>query len=149
MAEELRFASKEDVLSAIDDVFHNESDLDESGITVVYEARDDEMGCTIRLIGEVGTEAQLQVAEQLVTDVLGLPDIDNRLHVNESLRDEHPGTDKPVRLEEDTDYMGETLEAIDGGVVDEEFGWSPPDHPIPETTRSYDREHPKHRDEYE
>ncbi len=137
--EELRYAAKEDVLEAIDDAFHTADELDESGIKVVYQPRDDEMGCTIRLFGEVTSESERQVAAQILTDVLGLPDVDNRLVVQEALREEGPGFDKPVR--DDTDYMGEGLELIDDGVVNDEFGYSPPDHPIPETTTEEDQDH--------
>lgn len=130
--DDLRTAPKQDVLDAIEDAFHNTEDLDETDIQVIYEPRDDEMGCTIRLIGRVGTETERQVAGQIITDVLGLPDLDNRLHVEESLREDAPLFNKPIH--DDTDYMGEALELLDEGVVDDEFGYIPPDHPIAETT---------------
>jgi hypothetical protein len=137
--EELRFASKEEVLEAVEDALHSADALNESGIKVVYEPRDDEMGCTIRLYGEVGSESERQVAMQILTDVLGLPDVENHLFVNEALREEGPGFEKPVR--DDTDYMGEGLELLDSGLVNDEFGYTPPDHPIPETTVEEDTGH--------
>ena len=130
--DDLRIAPKQDVLDAIADAFHETDELDESEIQVIYEPRDDEMGCTIRLIGVVGTETERQIAGQIVTDVLGLPDLDNRLYVEEALREDTPGYDKPPHHDED--YLGEALEAIDEGVVNDEFGYAPPDRPIPETT---------------
>ena len=142
MAEELRFASREEVLEAIRDEFHNDTDLDDGGIEVAYLARNDEMGCTIRLTGEVGSDSEVQVAQQLLTDVLGLPDVDNRLFVSESLREEAPGFYKRHHNEgEDTDHMGETLELLDSGTINDEIGYTPPDHPIPETTQEGDRRH--------
>lgn len=142
MAEELRFASREEVLEAIEDAFHNETDLDDGDIEVTYVSREDEMGCSIILSGEVGNETEVQVAEQIVTDVLGLPDVDNRLFVSESLREEAPGFYKRHHNEsEDTDHMGETLELLEQGTIDDEVGYTPPDHPIPETTQAEDRAH--------
>lgn len=147
MAEELRFASREEVLDAIDDALHAAEEIDESGIEVVYQPRNDEMGCTIILLGEVGTEAERQIAERILTDVLGLPDVDNRLHVAEAIREEAPLVGKPTR--EDTDLLGEAIEVIEEGVVDEEFGYIPPDRPIPEANTEEDLRHTPHRFEEE
>jgi hypothetical protein len=129
--DDLRTAPRDDVLEAIADAFHGTDELDETEIEVIYEPRDDEMGCTIRLIGVVGTETERQIAGQIITDVLGLPDLDNRLYVAEALREDTPGYDKPVH--DDTDYFGEALEALEDGVVDDEVGYTPPDRPILES----------------
>ncbi len=134
--DDLRFASRDDVLEAIDDAFHTTDALDETEITVIYEPRKDEMGCTIRLIGTVASSTELQIASQIVTDVLGLPDLDNRLVVAEADRESAPGYDKPVH--DDTDYLGEALELLEGGTVDDEFGYIPPDHPIAEENTETD-----------
>lgn len=130
--DDLRNASRDDVIDAIEDAFHTTDELDETEITIVYEPGRGEMGPTIRLLGAVGTETERQIASQIITDVLGLPDVDNRLVVNEAIREDAPGFDKPVH--DDEDVMGEALEAIDGGLVNDEFGYSPPDHPIAEFT---------------
>lgn len=130
--DDLRAASRDEVQDAIEDAFHTADALDETEITVVVEPKAGEMGPTIRLLGRVATESERQIAGEIVTDVLGLPDLDNRLAVVESGREDAPGFDKPIH--DDTDYMGEALEALDGGLVDDEFGYIPPDHPIPETT---------------
>lgn len=130
--DDLRSASREEVLDAIEDAFHMTDELDETEISVIYEPGAGEMGPTIRLIGRVGTENERQIASQIITDVLGLPDVDNRLAVNEAMREDAPGYDKPVH--DDEDVLGDALEAIDGGVVNDEFGYSPPDHPIAEYT---------------
>lgn len=129
--DDLRTAPEEDVLDAIADAFHGTDELDETEIQVFYEAGEGEMGPKIRLIGRVGTETERQIAAQIITDVLGLPDVDNRLHVEGSLREDTPGFDKPVH--DDTDYLGEALEAIDGGTVNDEIGYAPPDRPILES----------------
>lgn len=134
--EDIRFRSREEVLAAIEDLFHTTAELDDTGIEVVYQARPGEGGCGILLKGEVGSENERQLARLLISDVLGIPDVDNRLHVSESLREDAPGFNKAQS--DDTDYLGETLEAIDEGVVNDEFGYIPPDHPIPETTTDAD-----------
>lgn len=132
--DDLRNASRDEVIDAIEDAFHTTDQLDETEITVIYEPGRGEMGPTIRLIGRVATENERQIAAQIITDVLGLPDVDNRLSVSEAMREDAPGFDKPVH--DDEDILGDALEAIDGGLVNDEFGYSPPDHPIAEFTES-------------
>jgi hypothetical protein len=134
--DDLRTASRDEVLDAIDDAFHGTDELDETEIQVIYEPRNDEMGCTIRLFGAVGTETERQIASQIITDVLGLPDVDNRLRVDEASREDAPYYNKPVH--EDTDYIGEALEVLDGGTINDELGYAPPDRPIAETTTPYE-----------
>ncbi len=130
---DLRTASREEVLDAIDDSFHGTPELDDTEIEVYYEpGTNDEQGPSIKLVGRVASENERQIAQQIITDVLGLPDCQNMLRVDEALREDAPGYDKVQR--EDTDYMGEALELLDEGVIDDEIGYTPPDHPIPETT---------------
>lgn len=132
--DDLRNASRDDVIDAIEDAFHMTDELDETEITIVYEPGKGEMGPTIRLLGRVGTENERQIAAQLITDILGLPDVDNRLSVSEAMREDAPGFDKPVH--DDEDILGDALEAMDAGLVNDEFGYSPPDHPIAEFTEA-------------
>jgi hypothetical protein len=130
---DLRSASREEILDAIDDAFHGTPELDDTEIEVFCEkGTNPEMGPSIKLVGTVGSENERQIAEQIITDVLGLPDCQNMLQVNEASREGAPGYDK--QQTDDTDYMGEALELLDEGVIDDEIGYTPPDHPIPETT---------------
>ena len=130
---DLRSASREEVLEAIADAFHTTAELDDTEIEVFVEkSTNEEQGPAIKLVGRVASENERQIAQQIVTDVLGLPDCQNMLEVSEALREDAPGYEKFQR--DDTDFMGEGLELLDEGVIDDDFGYIPPDRPIPETT---------------
>lgn len=109
----------------------------------------------VRLSGRVGTESEYRIAEHVVTDVLGLTDVQNELVVDSLRRaespiaiDEHlvdenaheglllgdrPGTESPEaeHLHEDVraELFGtaDVQKAIEGGIP-----WIPPDSPTPE-----------------
>lgn len=110
---------------------------------------------TVVLGGRVGTEAELRVAEHIVTDLLGIPSVRNELLVDPIRRaispeaiddhladeDEHAGLllgDRPVGLSPEAEHLHEDLdarlygttdlqEAIEGGTA-----WIPPERPTPE-----------------
>ena len=44
----------------------------------------------VRLQGRVGTESELRIAEHVLTDVVGIPEVDNQLVVDAIRRDETP-----------------------------------------------------------
>lgn len=109
----------------------------------------------VRLSGRVGTESEYRVVERLLTDVLGLSEVQNDLVVDPIRRaespiaiDEHladedaheglllgdrPGTDSPEadHLREDTraELFGtaDVQKAIEGAIP-----WIPPESPTPE-----------------
>ena len=109
----------------------------------------------VRLSGRVGTESEYRIVEHVVTDVLGLSEVNNELVVDSIRRaespvavdehlvdeDEHAGlllgdrarTESPEaeHLSEDVraELFGtaDVLKAIEGGIP-----WNPPDSPTPE-----------------
>lgn len=115
----------------------------------------------VRLSGRVGTESELRVVEHLLTDVLGLSEVQNELVVDPIRRaespiaiDEHladedaheglllgdrPGTDSPEadHLREDTraELFGtaDVQKAIEGAIP-----WIPPESPTPEGSSGTD-----------
>ncbi|HSJ23298.1 MAG TPA: BON domain-containing protein [Longimicrobiales bacterium] len=70
----------EEVAQLVREQLDSYSDLDADGIDVQVQDG------TVTLSGRVGTEAELQVMEQLLTDVLGLQDVANELVVDELTR---------------------------------------------------------------
>lgn len=109
----------------------------------------------VRLSGRVGTESEYRIVEHVVTDVLGLTEVNNELVVDSIRRaespeaidehlvdeDEHAGlllgdrarTESPEaeHLQEDVgaELFGtaDVQKAIEGGI-----SWNPPDSPTPE-----------------
>ncbi|MEO7822876.1 MAG: BON domain-containing protein [Gemmatimonadaceae bacterium] len=77
----------------------------------------------VRLSGRVGTESEYRIVEHVVTDVLGLSEVNNELVIDSIGRAE-----SPVAID-DAELFGtaDVLKAIEGGIP-----WNPPDSPTPE-----------------
>ena len=126
---------------------HNLVDVDDINVHV-------EKG-RVRLLGRVGTEAQLRVAEHVLTDQLGLQDVSNELMVDpirravspedidEHLNDEDRAEglllgDRAVPLSPEAELQQEDLDARLVGTTDvgksiaEGTAWIPPESPTPE-----------------
>lgn len=74
---------------------HNGLDIDDMVVEV-------ENGM-VRLQGRVGTDAELRIAEHVLTDVVGVPEVDNQLVVDALRRAETPvDIDDHLRMEEAT-----------------------------------------------
>lgn len=109
----------------------------------------------VRLIGRVGTEGEARVAERVLTDVLGLPNVMNELAVDATLRAESPEAmddhlvdeerheglllgDRPVPLSPEAEHLEEDRDAQLYGTVDRQKAmeegatWIPPESPTPE-----------------
>jgi hypothetical protein len=126
---------------------HNLIDVDDINVHV-------EKG-RVRLIGRVGTEGQLRVAEHVLTDQLGLQDVSNELMVDPIRRavspediDEHLNDedrteglllgDRAVPLSPEAELQHEDLDARLYGTTDvgktiaDGTAWIPPESPTPE-----------------
>ncbi|HET8654681.1 MAG TPA: BON domain-containing protein [Longimicrobiaceae bacterium] len=108
----------------------------------------------VTLNGEVGTDGEFQVAEEIVHDVLGIEDYSNELVVGEIHRGEAPsGADEAVVQDEEVDdQLGETgsqqsdtaehiMQHLDsdtfgthdvGTAIRDGTSYVPPDRPIPD-----------------
>ncbi|HKG93711.1 MAG TPA: BON domain-containing protein [Gemmatimonadaceae bacterium] len=109
----------------------------------------------VRLLGRVGTEAELRVAEHVLTDVLGLTDVSNELLVDSIRRAESPEAiddhladeaereglllgDRPDSTSPEAEHLEEDLDARLYGTADvqksieEGTAWIPPTSPTPE-----------------
>ena len=123
--------------------------VDEADISVVVEDG------VVLLAGRVGTEAQLKIAEHIVTDVLGIEQFENQLVVDPLRRalspeaidehlvdeDEHSGLllgDRAVSLDPEAESVVEDIDARLYGTrdvqkaIEEGTSWNPPDTPTPE-----------------
>src|ERR671937_832350 len=90
----------------------------------------------VRLAGRVGTESERRVAEHVVTDVLGLEQVENELLVGDRAPPLNPETehlvdDLDARLYGTTDVQN----AIERGTA-----WIPPTSPTPEGLSGTDAE---------
>ena len=126
---------------------HRGLDIDEIDVHV-------EQG-VVQLSGRVGTEAERRVAEHVVTDVLGIADVDNQLivdalrraesaeAVDEHLADEEDRAglllgDRPVPLSPEAEHLHEDLDSRLFGTTDVQnaigrgTAWIPPESPTPE-----------------
>jgi hypothetical protein len=126
-----------------------DSAIDEQDISVVVEDG------VVMLAGRVGTEAELQIAEHIVTDVLGVEQYDNQLVVDPLRRaispeamddhlvdeEEHTGLllgDRAVSLDAEAEHLEEDLDGrlygtTDiGNAIENGTAWNPPDSPTPE-----------------
>lgn len=126
---------------------NNGIDLDDLTVTV-------DQG-VVMLDGRVGTDEERQVAEHVVTDVLGIERYENRIFVDPSRRaltsediDEHLAQedreeglllgDKPAPLETTVEYEEDDESARQFGTTDvtksieEGVTWIPPESPTPE-----------------
>ena len=109
----------------------------------------------VRLIGRVGTEAEVRIAERELTDVLGLSDVSNELMVDPIRRAESPSAiddhladeeeraglllgDRPLPLNPEAEHMAEDLDTRLYGTsdvsksIEEGAPWIPPMSPTPE-----------------
>ena len=123
--------------------------IDERGITVQVEDG------FVTLGGTVGTEAELRIAEHIVTDVIGIEQYENQLAVDPSARANSPEDmeahlaeeeaaegrllgDRAVPLSPEAEHLEEDLDARLYGTTDvqaaieEGTPWVPPDSPTPE-----------------
>ncbi len=126
---------------------HNGIDLDDLTVTV--------QGGVVMLEGRVGTDEERQVAEHVVTDVLGIEKYENRIFVDPVRRavtsediDEHLAQedreeglmlgDKPAPLETTVEYEEDDEAAQQFGTsdvtkaIEEGAPWIPPESPTPE-----------------
>jgi hypothetical protein len=109
----------------------------------------------VLLTGRVGTEAERRVAERIVSDVIGIPTVDNQLAIDPLRRaespeavddhlvdeDEHAGLllgDRPVPLSPEAEHLDEDLDSRLFGTTDVQnaiergTAWIPPESPTPE-----------------
>ena len=123
--------------------------IDETDITVVVEDG------VVALSGRVGTEAEAQIAEHVVTDVLGIEQYDNQLVVDTLRRAESPEaiddhladeaerdglllSDRAVPFTAESEHLTEDLDERLYGTTDvnkaiaDGANWNPPDSPTPE-----------------
>jgi BON domain-containing protein len=107
------------------------------------------------LDGRVGTDAERNVAEHVVTDVLGVTRLENRIFIDPVRRAESPEAiddhladeekreglllgDRPVPLSPEVEQVADSLDAELYGTTDvqkaieEGTGWIPPESPTPE-----------------
>lgn len=145
-----------DIESMSDDELHalvreeldEQPDIDTSRLDVSV------AGGTVTIGGRVGTEMELQLIEQLLTDIIGIPRVSNELVVAELVRQEQPeaadeanallyaasrgrrgGADRTedtaAHLLDDTgaDLFGT---ADMGEAIERGFSYNPPDSPAPE-----------------
>jgi BON domain-containing protein len=126
---------------------HNALDIDDLDVTVT-----DGLVC---LDGRVGTDAERNVAEHVVTDVLGVTRLENRIFIDPVRRAESPEAiddhladeekreglllgDRPVPLSPEVEQVADSLDAELYGTTDvqkaieEGTGWIPPESPTPE-----------------
>jgi hypothetical protein len=128
---------------------HNALDIDDLDVRV-------ENG-VVYLDGRVGTDAERQVAEHVVTDVLGIQTVENGIFVDPTRRaaspeaiDEHLAEedrtdglmlgDRPVPLSPEVEQVAEDSDVHLYGTTDVQksiesgAGWIPPESPTPEGT---------------
>ncbi|MGH7554270.1 MAG: BON domain-containing protein [Longimicrobiales bacterium] len=112
----------------------------------------------VKLTGRVGTEAELQEFEHIVTDVLGIPDVWNEIVVDGLVRATNPEaadeaavqhaleqgatgggedrtTDTAEHLMIDTAAEQFGTDAV-GEAIERGYSYEPPNHPIQEGTES-------------
>lgn len=111
-------------------------------------------GGFVRLAGRVGTEQELQVVSQVVTDVLGIRSYSNEIVIDEMRRGQMPeGADEEVardativpqmgsNAEQTSDTADHLLEHLDeelysthdlGQAIQDGMNYEPPDRPIQE-----------------
>jgi len=90
----------------------------------------------VTISGRVGTEEELRIVEHVLTDVIGIAEVDNQLVVDDIRRAVSPeAIDEHLADEEDEDAMGthDITESIEGAVP-----WIPPESPTPEGVSGQD-----------
>ena len=147
--------SDDDIRDLVRDWLREQSGIDADDITVTVEDG------LVRLGGRVGTEAELRVAEHLVTDSLGLTNVENEIVVDALRRrespmavddhlvdeEEHSGLllgDRTVPLSDEVAQNEGTLDEELFGTTDVQSAisqgtaWIPPMQPTPEGLRGTD-----------
>jgi len=81
---DLESMTDEELTELVRDELDDYPDLDASGLDI--NVRDG----NVRIEGRVGTEAELRIIENVLTDVLGITDLQNHLVVDELVRIEQP-----------------------------------------------------------
>jgi hypothetical protein len=125
----------------------------------------------VQLAGRVGTEAERRVAEHVVTDVVGIPEVDNQLVVDALRRAESPEAvddhladeedraglllgDRPVPLSPEAEHLEEDLDSrlfgtTDvGNAIESGTAWTPPDSPTPEGLSGTDTTPPEYGEDH-
>ncbi len=123
--------------------------VDEADISVSVEDG------VVKLAGRVGTEGEMQIAEHIVTDVLGIERFENEIVVDQMRRaespeaidehlvdeEEHEGLllgDRAVSLSPEAEHLEEDLDERLYGTTDvgraiaDGATWNPPESPTPE-----------------
>jgi len=141
--------SDAEVRSVVRDRLAQHRGLDVNDISVHVE------NGVVQLSGRVGTEAERRVAEHVVTDVLGIADVDNQLIVDALRRAESPEAvddhladeedraglllgDRPVPLSPEAEHLDEDLDSRlfgtsdVGNAIERGTAWIPPESPTPE-----------------
>lgn len=142
--------SDSEIREVVLDHLREDSNLDAADIDV------DVRNGAVTLSGRVGTDSEVQIAENVVDDVLGIDDVNNELVVDELRRDQAPeGADEEVAELEAHEPEGlqarqqsDTAEHINENIAERSFGtesveaairdgvpYSPPDQP---TADGYD-----------
>lgn len=75
---------------------------------------------TVRLEGRVGTEAELRIADHVLTDMVGVGSFDNQLLVDANARDETP-LDVEEHLEQERETAGTLIGEMPQQETDEVF----------------------------
>lgn len=142
--------SDEELEQLVLDELNAAQDLDADGLDITARKG------RVRLSGRVGTEAELQIIEHILTDSLGV-DVQNDLVVDELTRQQQPeaADDANARVyatgggHGGADRTEDTAEHLLDDTAAEQYGtdsvseavergqsYNPPDHPVQEGTRS-------------
>lgn len=141
----------EELTALVRESLDEHPELDATGLDL--RARDG----TVRLAGRVGTEAELQIIEHVLTDVIGVPKVRNELVVDELVRQQQPdGADRANarvygagsasgganRTEDSAEHLLEDTAAELYGTddpaeaIERGHSYNPPDAPIQEGIRN-------------
>src|SRR5687767_6246399 len=125
----------------------------------------------VRLEGRVGTESERRVAEHVVTDVIGIPTVDNQIVVDALRRAESPEAvddhdadeddraglllgDRPVPFSAEAEHLEEDLDSrlfgtTDvGNAIESGTAWIPPESPTPEGSSGTDARPPDYGEDH-
>ena len=125
----------------------------------------------VRLTGRVGTEAELRIAERVVTDVLGVQNVSNEILIDPLHRAESPMAiddhladedrteglllgDKPDSHHPEAEHLEEDLDARLFGTTDVQkaiedgTAWIPPESPTPEGLSGRDATGPEYSEDH-
>lgn len=139
----------EELHRLVRDTFEGQTAFDPADITVTAK------NGVVTLAGRVGTEAELRIAERVLTDQLGLTQVDNQLVVDQIRRAESPEDieehladeeaheglllgDRAMPLNPEAEHLAENSESEMYGTTDVQdaiegaIPWIPPESPTPE-----------------